>query len=190
MTNQLKKHFLSLAVALVWAPALLAQGSIVAPERLDPERAIVRSRVLLLRDSLITVDGAAASMQRDFRQASTSALESRARVMRDACSRSLRTLPATREAIAKFNVEPRIKYLQRDALGAIERLQASLALCETEFGAMAVRGKGEEVRDYGNRRAETVLASLRHYDGALQNLLTALQINIRPLGAGKSALAG
>jgi hypothetical protein len=191
MTNQLKKHLLSLAVALVWAPALLAQGSVVAPERpLDPERALVRSRVLVLRDSLVTVDGAAASLQRDFRQASAHALESRARVMRDACSRSLRSLPATREAVAKFNAEPRVKRLQSDALGSFERLQTSLALCETEFAAMSERGKGEEVRSYGNRRAEQVVASLRHYGHTMQGLLSALQINIRPLGSGKSQLAG
>ena len=81
------RRCLPLLVSL-WATTLAAQGTVVRAEPvLDAGRATLRDQLLRFRDTLNTIDAAAARLQRDYREASAAALSSRARVMTDACAR-------------------------------------------------------------------------------------------------------
>jgi hypothetical protein len=158
---------------------------------LDSARAAVRDALLILRDSLNTIDGAAARLQRDFRQASEASLLSRARVMRDACARSERTVaPARRVVLDVEPLEPRRMKHRSELVKAMDHLSGALARCELDFAAMSRPGQGETVRGYGNDRATRVQSALRKYENALRGFLGVMGIKVTPLGANPRPSAG
>ena len=57
-----------LVLALLGGERLAAQTVLRSPPPLDSARASLRDAVLVLRDSLVTVDGAASRLQRDYRR--------------------------------------------------------------------------------------------------------------------------
>lgn len=74
------KRTLLLLSLLGAAPVSLSAQAVVMPTApLDAARTRVRDAMLVLRDSLMTINGAAARLQRDFRQTSGSVLTARAR---------------------------------------------------------------------------------------------------------------
>lgn len=176
---------------MAWAPNLAAQ-TIVRPELpLDSARSSLRDALLVLRDSLSSIDAAAGRLQRDYRQASAASLVSRARVMTDACARSARTVPPTRQAViaAEASNEVRLKR-QRQLVQAMAQLNDALARCQSSFGAMGKSGQGERVRGYGNDRAVRVQAALRKYERVAGEFLAAMGIKVTPRGASPPPLAG
>jgi hypothetical protein len=180
-----------LLAGLWWTTALVAQ-TVMRPEPpLDSARATMRDAFLVLRDSLNTIDGAAARLQRDFRQASGPSLLSRARVMREACASSARTVAPTRKALldAKLSEPTRIKQ-RNQLLAAMDHMKGALDRCELDFTAMSRPGQAETVRGYGNDRALRVQSALRKYENALRGFLGAMKIRITPLGANPRAPAG
>ena len=186
------KPFVLILLIGVWTPRLDAQGTVVLPEApLDSARAALREDVLTFRDSLRTIDAAAARLHRDYRQASDAVLRSRARVMTEACTRSLRNVPLARRAVrtsAASNDARR--QTRRELLEALDRLNRVLARCQTEFSALSQPGQGEEVRGYGNDRAIRTQSGLREYERVLARYLNAMGIRIRPAGSPSPALAG
>jgi hypothetical protein len=177
--------------ALLWAGPLTAQTVIRPDPPLDPARAAVRDALLVLRDSLAMIDGAAARLQRDFRQASGQSLLSRANVMEQACVSSLRTLPPTRKVVLDAQLsEPRRVAARRELVSAMDRLGRVLSRCKVDFFAMSRPGRGETVRGYGNDRAIRVQASIRRYEGALRSFVAVMGIKLTPLGADKAPAAG
>lgn len=177
--------------SLLWAGPALAQTVMRPDPPLDPARAAVRDALLLLRDSLNTVDGAAGRLQRDFRQASGPSLLSRARVMREACARSVRTVGPTRRVVVDANLSQPRRVKQRDALlGAMDHLRAALARCELDFGAMSRPGQAETVRGYGNDHAIRVQAALRKYEGVLRDFFGVMGIKVVPIGSNPRPSAG
>jgi hypothetical protein len=184
-------RWLLLVVSLLGVSRLPAQ-TIMKPEPpLDSARAAVRDALLVLRDSLGTIDGAAARLQRDFRQASGASLLSRARVMHDACDRSIRTVPFAREAVLSASLsQPNRKKRRDELVAALSRLQDVLHRCESEFAAMSKPGQAETVRGYGNDRAVRVVAGLRKYDQSLRDFFSAMGIRVLPLGANPRSAAG
>jgi hypothetical protein len=169
---------------MVWAPNLAAQ-TVVRPEApLDPARSSLRDALLVLRDSLSSIDAAAGRLQRDYRQASAASLVSRARVMTDACARSARTVPPTRQAVvaADASSDVRLKR-QRELVQALAQLHDALNRCQSSFGAMGQSGQGEQVRGYGNDRAVRVQAALRKYERVAGEFLAAMGIKVTPRGA-------
>ena len=102
---------ISVLLGLLGTAPLHAQVVVQPEPPLDSTRESLRDAMLVFRDSLITVDAAAARLQRDYREASGASLLSRARVMRDACGRSARTVPPTRSALleAKLSTEKKLK---------------------------------------------------------------------------------
>jgi hypothetical protein len=170
----------------------LAAQTVVRPAApLDSARAELRDALVLFRDSLITIDGAAARLQRDFRTASPPSLLSRARTMRDACARSLRTVPPTRAALHAVHLtHPRRLQLRRELVVALDSLKRILQYCETEFSAMSKPGQSEVVRGYGNDRAERVQVGLRSYERTLQRFLQIMGIRVLPAGVHASPSAG
>jgi hypothetical protein len=170
----------------------LSAQIVVQPEApLDSARASLRDAILVLRDSLVTIDAAAARLQRDYREASGPSLLSRARVMRDACARSVRTIPSARSAVLKTELSDVNRRKHREALvSTLDTLRGVLTRCEKEFAAMSQPDQAETVRGYANDRAVRVLGSLRRYEQKMGNFLRAMGIRVTPLGASAPALAG
>lgn len=177
--------------SLFWAGPVIAQTVMRPDPPLDSARAAVRDALLILRDSLNTIDGAAARLQRDFRQASGPSLLSRARVMREACARSVRTVPPTRRTVldAKLSDRRRLKH-RSELVGAMDHLSGALARCELDFAGMSRPGQAETVRGYGNDRAIRVQSALRKYENALRSFLGVMGIKVTPLGANPRPSAG
>jgi hypothetical protein len=174
------------------AASPLAGQTVVRPSPpLDSARATVRDALLVLRDSLATIDGAAARLQRDYRAASAASLLSRARVMREACARSVRTVPPTREAVeATALAEPERLERRRELVSALDRLKGVLTDCEAEFAAMSQQGQAERVRGYANDSAGRVRTALRHYERTLQGFFSTMGIQVTPYGANPKPSAG
>ncbi len=187
----MKRTAVLLALCLAAGPSLRAQAIVRPAAPLDAGRVRLRDAMLNLRDSLITINGAAARLQRDFRNTSAAALTARAREIARACVRSTHVLPATRDVIAAAAAPAGARRrTQTDILRSLDSLETALARCDSEFGALSSPGKGEEVRGYGNRRAESVLRALGDYDSAARNFFMAWEIEVRPLGGRPSPMAG
>ena len=173
--------------ALGAAPAA-AQTVIRQPAPLDSTRAALRDDLVVLRDSLNTVDGAAARLQRDYRTASEASLLSRARIMRDACARSSRTVPSARLAIVDLRLSDRQKLQRRrGVVTALDSLQAALRRCEAQFTALSRAGQADSIRGYANNRADQVQKAIRNYEQHLRPFLGSIGIRILPLGMGSKA---
>jgi hypothetical protein len=178
-------------MALLIAPELRAQTVVRPAAPLDSTRVALRDAIVVLRDSLVTIDGAAARLQRDYWTASGPALVSRARVMRDACARSRRTVPPTREVVQAAELSDQNKLARRrELITALDTLKTVLGRCETDFAAMSQEGQGEQVRGYGNDRAIKVQRSLRSYELVLQSFLQLMGIRILPAGSTRTHSAG
>ena len=182
----------AVALVLLSAPPLAAQGTVVRPEpALDAGRAALRDALLRFRDSLNSIDAAAARLQRDYRQASAASLMSRARVMQEACDRSTRNLPPARKAVvaAEASEGQRLRR-RREMLSAMDQLGKALSRCQSDFAAMTRPGEAEQVRGYGNDRATRVQAALRRYEVVLATFFSAMNIKVSPLGTPIRPLAG
>jgi hypothetical protein len=180
-----KRAALTLLLLGILVARPVASQIVVKPDPpLDSARAALRDALLVLRDSLNSIDGAAARLQRDYRNASGPALLSRAQVMRDACARSERTIPATRKTVEDTRITEPLRLKQRKGLiSEMERLKTALAKCETEFAAMSQPDQAERVRGYGNDRAGRIQESLRRYEASFRDFLSAMSIKVMPLGA-------
>ena len=172
-------------ISVLCAGSASAQVTVIQPEPpLDSARATLRDAVLILRDSLITVDAAAARLQRDFRQTSGASLLSRARVMHDACARSAQTIPSTRETLLAAQLAvPRHVKRRRELVNALGRLRGALGRCEVDFAAMSRPGEGETVRGYAYARSQVVQGALQKYEQSLRQFLAAMGIYVSPVGA-------
>ncbi len=170
------------ALALVAAPlfAVPAQGQAVLSHQsgtLDSARAEVFDAVSVLHDSLQSVLGATARLQRDHSAQSDSWLLSRARAMTGACERSLRTLPRTRPVIAAGRWDgayPRQK--QARLLETLERLATTLEDCVTRWKP---RTRGEnlaDLRDRGRSDAREVRDTILEYERDLTVFLKSIDI--------------
>ena len=174
-----------LLLGLLAARPLSAQTVIRPAPPLDSARAALRGALLVLRDTLNTIDGAAARLQRDFRNASGPSLVSRARMMYQACTRSGRAVPPARQVVQGFSLDDPAKEKRRqELLGSMDRLKEALVRCETEFAAMSRPDQGERVRGYGNDRAIRVQTAIRSYESVLRDFLGVMGIRVQPLGAG------
>lgn len=180
-----------LALGALLAQPLSAQTVIRPAPPLDSARAALRHALLEMRDSLLTIDGAAARLQRDYRAASGPSLLSRARVMRDACARSVRTVQPTRNVVlaARLSEPNKIKRRQ-ELMGALDQLKGVLTRCEAEFAAMSQTGQEEQVRGYANDRAVRVQGALRSYEQRAREFLGAMGIRVVPMGVNPGPAAG
>jgi hypothetical protein len=178
-------------LAMLFVQPVSAQ-TVVRPEpKLDAGRAALRDALLQFRDSLNTVHAAVSRLQRDYRESSPASLLSRARVMRQACARSVNGLPAARNAVLTAEASNALRLRRRtEIVAALDQLQKALVRCESDFAAMSQAGQGERVRGYGNDRAGRVQAALRRYEPALSAFLSAMGIKVTPLGAESRPLAG
>jgi hypothetical protein len=184
-------RLLVLVLSTIWAQALTAQTIVRPPPALDAGRIALRDELLRFRDTLNTIDAAAARLQRDYRHASTAALTSRARVMADACARSVRNVTRARRAVlAADTSNPRRVKRRGEMVQALDLLRVALTRCEADFGAFSRPGEGEQIRGYANDRAVRVLASLRQYERVLATFFQTMGIRVSPLGTQPQPLAG
>lgn len=168
---------------LVGAQPLRAQTVAAPAPALDSTRVLLRDALLGFRDSLLTIDGAAARLQRDYRQASGPALLVRARNMRDACGRSLKTAAPTRSVVLAAELSGTQKLQQRrNLIDALDRLKPALRKCEIAFAAMSRPDQAETVRGYGNDRAQRVQSALRTYEQTHYRFLHVMGIRTLPSG--------
>jgi hypothetical protein len=180
------------AIVLLFAPNLAAQATVVRPEpALDASRATLRDALLRFRDTLNSIDAAASRLQRDYRQASMASLTSRARVMREACARSVRNLPPTRQAVLAADAsDDRRLRLRGELVAALDQLQQALARCDLDFAVMSRPDEAERVRGYGNDRAVRAQAALREYERVLAAFFKGMNIRVTPLSPKPRPLAG
>lgn len=179
-------------LALCSAASLEAQATMVLPDKpLPTEHARVQDAAYVLRDTLFAVTGAAARMNRDFRETSDASLLSRAREMSLACAAAERNIATPRAAVGDTPASTRLREREKQRLlGAYDELTAATRSCVSQFQTLAEPGKGEEIRGYGNRHASTVVREIRRYESALDGYFRAMNIPNRPRGARPNPLAG
>jgi hypothetical protein len=180
-----------IVLCLFGASPLPAQTIMRPQPPLDSARAVVRDALLVLRDSLVGIDGAAARLQRDFRQASGASLLSRARVMHDACARSARTVPYAREAVLAAQLsDPTREKGRGELVSELDRLKGVLTRCQADFADLSRPNQAEAVRGYANHRAVRVQAALRRYDQSLRHFFGVMGIRVLPPGSNPRPTAG
>ncbi len=176
------------AVMLVFSAATtaVAQATVIRPDRrLTPAETELRSALYQLRDSLATLSGAAARMDRDFARTSPPALVSRARQVQLGCEAAARNIPDPEAKVRSHPMRTELEAKQQaQLLKAYTELDQALTACSKTFGAMAKPGAGEEVRGYGNARIRSLNVELKRYGRAADDFFSALRIPNRPLGAG------
>jgi hypothetical protein len=186
----MKRTLILLSVLSALPLTLSAQAVVMPTAPLDAARTRVRDAMLVLRDSLMTINGATARLQRDFRQTSAAVLTTRAREVSNACARAVRTIGPTKQVVAAARATNPVPVRSRNALvSSLDSLNGQLSRCATEFGGMAEPGRAEEVRGYGIRRSEPVLKALDDYDRTAEAFFATWGIEVRPLGARPSPLA-
>lgn len=188
----MRRIVVALALTLAATP-LAAQGSgLITPDApLSPARAKLRDALVAFRDSLGAIDAAAARLQRDYQQASAAALESRAHVVELSCAAAGRTLSAARNAVKASDAARASQISSRDALlKQLDKLSPPLGRCQTEFAALSARGKGDEVRDYANRRIEPTIQAIRAYEPVVQRFVAAMGFSIQVRSRQQPVLAG
>jgi hypothetical protein len=174
-----------------WAGPAAAQTVIRPDPPLDSARVVVRDALLILRDSLNTVDAGAARLQRDFLHASGPSLLSRARVIHLACAHSGQTVPPTRRVVLDAQLyQPTQLQHRKQLVAAMDELSKALTRCELDFAAMSKPGEAETVRGYGNDRAIRVQSAIRKYETSLSRFLGVMGIKVTPLGANPRSAAG
>jgi hypothetical protein len=187
----MKRFVLTALLAIAAAPALHAQAALVLPEQpLDSNRAGARDAIYVLRDTLQPVIAAIARLERDFRTTSVQSLTSRARDLGHACAAAERNVAPVREVVGRTSTGSNLQRREQVRLGeGLTSLETMMGTCRTEFERLGKRGNGEEVRGYGNRRAQPVRAEILRYESAVDGFFRAMEIPNRPLGARPDPLA-
>ena len=187
----MKRFVLTALLAIAAAPALQAQAALVLPDQpLDSNRAAARDAIYVLRDSLYPVIAGIARLERDFRTTSAQSLTSRARELNSACAAAERNVAPVRKVVGATSTASKLQRREQVRLDeALGSLSGVLGYCRTEFERLGTRGNGEEVRGYGNRRAQPVRAGIMQYESVVDGFFRALEIPNRPLGARPDPLA-
>jgi uncharacterized protein YukE len=185
----MKTHNLILALVLTGAVPGAAQQKVMPSEPvLSPAQEQAQRGIILLRDSVLGAQSALRQLERDYQQAAPRTLESWARQIADRCAGAQRTVPVARALVSAAEFVPREMVKgQQDMIKAIDRTNRTLGECETTFAPLAADGKGEEVRAYGNRRAQPLRKDLERYDQAVHEAARALDLDLRTITkAGKA----
>jgi hypothetical protein len=173
----------SLVMALALAGAAPAAAQYVskkAPLTLGQQQS--QRAVMLFRDSLVAAQGALAALERDYEKASAALLESRAATIADRCAAAARTLPVARQLLVGAELQgPEQDRGRRDMLAALDRTRPVLGDCEKTYRPMGARGRGEEVRAYGNMRAKPIKKELSRFDQSVYSFARAMGLEVRDL---------
>ncbi|MCU0620716.1 MAG: hypothetical protein MUC69_04345 [Gemmatimonadales bacterium] len=175
MRNSLRCRTAAALVALLAAVPLAAQGT-----RLDPGREQSQAGIMMMRDSLVPALGAVAQLQRDYQKAQPATLEGYARQVTATCAAAERTWPAARTLVADAALTTVDQQrAQGEMVASFDRLKPALIECQRTFEPLGQPGKGEEVRGYGNRRAEPVRRKLEGFNRSLTPFIRSLKLDAR-----------
>jgi hypothetical protein len=181
---------LGCAMVLFSAPAA-AQGVWITRQKpLDPERAGLRDALVSLRDSLTAVTAAGAAFQRDLKGGSDAVALSRARTMHEACAAAGRTVPQTREVVAKAVLDQPNRKAQRDLLVQLDSVSRALKTCDDQFAGMDEPASTPKLRGYANAWVAQLEPVFRRYRFAVKGFFAGLKIEDTPAGANLPKLAG
>lgn len=182
------KALVTAAVLLLAASSLQAQ-MVVTNDTLDTERRNVRDALVILRDSLRTVEAAAAQFERGNASASSELLYSRGRTLMKSCSRSLRNVGPTRAVVEADDWNDEYRTLrQTELLAAMNHLEKSLQACESVWSTLATPAGADEIRSKGVTEARSISQEIHLYGNSVDAFYKALGIYVRPIGAGEGIL--
>lgn len=179
------------ALCLIAPNALPAQTVVQAEPPLDSTRLELRDALVVLRDSLVVVNGAAVRLQRDVQQASSASLLSRAQVMGDACSGSVTVLGPAREQVRATAVPVAgPTKSRRELVNALNRLEGALTRCKADFAAMSQEGQAETVRGYSYSRSLRIQRILQDYEITLRRFLSLVGMELPAPAPAPHSAAG
>jgi hypothetical protein len=188
----MKTHVVLAALVLAGAASGAAQQAVVksGEKTLSLEQAQAQKGIMLLRDSLVATGSALRQLQRDYDKVSPRTLEGWARQVADHCAGAERTAPVARALVGGGSFIPsEMARAQKSMVQEIDRTTNALRSCQSTFRPLAEPGKGEEVRGYGNRRAEPILEQFKKYDAAAHRTALALDLDVREVfKAGQAPL--
>ncbi len=182
----------SLLVLLFAAAPLTAQATVILPEKeLAPELEAVRVSLYEMRDSLSGVLSAISFLRQDLRRSSSAVLASRARHLAKQCAAALPVVTTTRASVvAAKPADWRQEQSQLRLIAGLDSLPRLLTACDSTFSQMGLPGNGEEVRNYGNAKAEPLQVRLNGYNATAIGFFRAYRIEYRPQGVRRNPLAG
>lgn len=169
----------------------MAAQAFVRPENFDSATVRIRESFIALRDTLHSITAGSARLQRDLQSASGPVLVSHARVVRNACSNSLKGVDGAREGMFAGRPVTDIPLTRRTALDrSFIQLRAALVQCAADFSELSAAGQGQRIRDVGMSRLLPSREAIRNFEAAGDIYLRSLRVRVRPFGAGESPLAG
>lgn len=179
----LKLGALLLLVGPAVGPRLLAQAQIFGEEPvLDPMRKTLKADVLVLRDSLYSVDAVSARLVRAKIGGQPSVVLSAARTLRSECTRAARATVVMRGQMTEVGTnDPRGKAVIKDYLKALDDLERSMQGCDKSLAVAIERPAGAD-QDPLFRTALASADAVKLYESKLHVLLKTLQIPVDPKG--------
>ncbi len=145
---------------LVFAAPLHGQ-MVVTTDTLDAQRQDVRDILVVLRDSLHTVEAAAAQLDRGHTSASVELLYSRGRTIKNACTRSLRNIGPAREVVKADDWDDEYRTMrQNQVLEAMDVLEKAVYACQSVWDGLVTPENAEQIRTAGPAEAESITQAI------------------------------
>lgn len=174
---------LSVAAALVVAAGPVHGQMVVTNDTLPPSKQIVRDILVPQRDSLHTILAAAAQLQRGHTTASVELLFARGQTLLRACQRSLATSDTTRVLIEAGGWDEEIQNRRKNELIAeMDVLNQALGQCDQAWTRFATLEHAEEIRTRGLEAADSLVATIHHYENVVAGYYRVLDIYVQPQG--------
>lgn len=170
-----------MAVGLLCAAGPLhAQASTPPDTALDAAHAAQRDAFLILRDSTSGISAASARLMSDLGpSASLAWLQSRARGLEQACTRSVGALVRARDVVAKATWPKSYEQkAQANMLKAMAVFHPQLAQCQKEWKAMAADTSQYQLRTTAPHAASVVQAQAIEFQHAAQNYLQSISVKL------------
>jgi hypothetical protein len=172
------------AVGLLVVAAPLHGQMVMTNDTLDAERRDVRDVLVVLRDSLRTVEAAAAQFQRGNASASPELLYSRGKTIKSACIRSIRNVEPARQVVKADDWGNEHQTLwQNELLQAMDSLEQSLNACEATWDHLATPENADQIRTTGPPEAESISNDIKGYSAVVGGYFKALGIYVSPAGS-------
>jgi hypothetical protein len=175
---------LLVVVGLLVVAAPLHAQMVVTNDTLDAERRDVRDALVVLRDSLRTVEAAAAQFERGHASASPELLYSRGKTIKNACNRSLRNIEPTRKVVKSDDWDNDYRtQRQNELLEAMDTLEKSLNACVAVWDRLTAPEGIEEIRASSPGKAQSITQDIHDYTTPVTSYFKALGVYVRPIGA-------
>ena len=156
---------------------------VVTTDTLDAQRRDVRDILVVLRDSLHTIEAAAAQFDRGHSSASVELLYSRGRTIKNACTRSLRNIGPAREVVKADDWGDEYRTMrQHQVLEAMDVLEESVNACQSVWDGLVTPENAEQIRTAGPAEVESITKAIHVYGTVVSGYYKALGIYVSPAG--------